>query len=78
MSEETVYKIETSDKTDFLYAIHGLDFLSVIRDLDQELRNRIKYVHDHEAEDAVEIYEEVRKLLRVLMEDHNVTLNMLV
>lgn len=76
MSEETVYKIETSDKTDFLYAIHGLDFLSVIRDLDQELRNRIKY--DHETEDAVEIYEEVRKLLRVLMEDHNVTLNMLV
>ncbi len=70
------YVFKTNDETEFLYAFHGLDFLLCLWDLDQELRNKIKYSQDYN-EDVKEGMKMAREMLWEIMEARNLNLDML-
>lgn len=57
------------DDDDFKLAMHGTDFYLVLWDLDQFLRNEIKYQNKNE-------YQPIRDKLHELMQERNVTLDM--
>lgn len=59
------------ERNGMLYAIHGIDFLLALEDLDNKLRAMEKY----ENQETVEI-DKVREMIREYMEDHSVSFNM--
>ena len=70
------YIFTTDDKDEYLYAIHGIDFLLCLWDMDQWLRSKIKYSVDL-PEGAYKALEEAREELRDIMSSHGVSLDML-
>ena len=74
----TIYTIQTNDKTEHLYSIHGIDFLLSLWDLDQWLRGEIKYNAEGKPSEEIDAYDKVRDQLREIMNNHNVNLEMLV
>jgi hypothetical protein len=77
ISEDDLYLHATSDKDSHLYSIHGLDFLCSLYDLDQWLREQIKYNAEGKPEAELEGYEKTREQLREIMDSHNVNLEMM-
>ena len=63
------------ERDDLNFAIHGLDWALVALDIDNELRNRLKYGHQFKSAD--EALETVRDRLFEIMDDHNVNLDMI-
>ena len=72
--EQYVYK--TSDKTDYLYALHGVDFLLILWGLDQWLRNQVKYNPDYSS-DTKDGFVLAREQIYDLMQEKNLSLDML-
>ena len=57
-------------REEFEAAVHALDYRSVLWDLDQWLRNKIKHGSEHD-EATLEV---VRKYLHECLDDHNLNL----
>ena len=49
---------------------------SVLWELDQDLRARVKYAPDDSNEDKLEAYQEIREKLRELMRDEDISFDM--
>jgi hypothetical protein len=71
------YTYSTNDSTDFGYAFNGLNFLLSLWDLDQWLREQVKYNAEGHTEEAIVAFDKVRDKLREVMEEHDVNLDML-
>ena len=74
---DDTYTYQTVDKTEYLYAFHGVDFLCALWDLDQWLRGHVKYNGEGLSEDAIDALDKARDELRQIMENHGVSLEML-
>ncbi len=72
------YTISTNDKTDHLYAVHGIDYLLSLHDLDQWCRGHIKYNADGLSEHHIEALEMVRDAMRELLGENGVSLEDLI
>jgi len=53
-------------------AVHAMDWALTVQDLDNDLRNLLKYGHKTKSADAA--FEYVRDQLRMIMENHGVIL----
>ncbi len=71
------YTISTSDKDDFLCMAHGDDFLLTLWDMDQWLRGKIKYNYDEFTSEQVEALQKAREQLWELLDERNLSLDML-
>jgi len=60
---------------DFYMAYHGDDFYSILWNLDQYLRNQIKYHSDDLGEEKEVALQSVRDKIYELMENHGVDFN---
>lgn len=69
------YVLETDDKNEHLYALHGLDWALVCWDLDQYLRNNLN--HGDFNDDKMWAFEETRCVLRQYIDDRNISLEMI-
>lgn len=61
------------DKEDFDLATRALSWYSIVWDMDQYLRSRLKY-EDSLSEDSYKALEEAREKLREIINDKGVTL----
>lgn len=61
------------EQEEFEYAINGSKWASLVWNLDQELRSKIKYSEDITDEEE-NIYREVKSMLYELMSEKNLTL----
>jgi len=75
-SQKGEYIFKTSDRQEFLYAFHGVDFLLVLWNLDQALRSKIKYSDDFN-EDVKTGLQLAREQLHDILGDYNLSLDML-
>ncbi len=71
------YRIETNDKHEHLMALHGIDLMLALWDLDQWLRSQIKYNPDQLGGHELNALETAREQLRECMAKYNVSLEML-
>ena len=71
----TIYSMKTTDKQEFAKALKADSYLAALWDLDQWLRNQIKYGYENYSEDEIEGFVKVRKELHEILEDNNVDLH---
>lgn len=64
------------DRDDFALATNASKMWSVLWELDQDLRARVKYAPDDSNEDKLEAYQEIREKLRELMRDEDISFDM--
>jgi len=57
------------ENEEFYYANNGMNYFCVLWDLDQKLREKVKYNCDSYTEDQLKAYEEVRELISELLND---------
>jgi len=69
------YKLETDEKNEHLYAIHGMDWALVCWDLDQYLRSNTKYGDFND--DKMWAFEETRRIPRQFICDRGLNLEMI-
>lgn len=65
----------TEERDEFMDSIKAGDMKSMLSDLDEWLRQTIKYNSENESEEAVDTYQKVRDKLHELKLDWEVTLN---
>lgn len=61
------------DDHEFQMATQGSKFHSILWDMDQYLRAKIKYAPDDMSDDTLKAFEESRNQLHVFMADYNVS-----
>ena len=71
------YIFETDDKNEFLYAVHGLDFLLVMHEFDQWLRAEAKYGYNNYSEEELELLRKVRGEFLDMLDARGLSLDML-
>ncbi len=76
ITEGAIYTIQTNDKKEHLIALHGIDFLCSLWDLDQWLRDQVKYNPEKRSGKELDALDKVRDQLREIMEYYNVNLEM--
>ena len=64
------------DRDDFALATNASKMWSVLWELDQDLRAKVKYAPDDSNEDKLEVYQEIREKLRELMRDEDISFDM--
>jgi hypothetical protein len=64
------------DDQEFTLATNGLNFWSVLWELDQDLRAKTKYAPDGLPPDKYDAYQEVRDKLFELMSESHISFNM--
>lgn len=64
------------DNQDFQMAVNSMKFWSVLYELDQELRSKTKYAPDDLPQDKYDAYQEVRDRMYELMNEYNISLDM--
>ena len=69
-----IYRIETDDKTEHLHAVHGLDWALVVSNMDNKLRELIKYPQYEDTDERLHLLQEIRDVLHCYMEIHGVDL----
>ena len=65
------------EKREHLYAVHGVDFLCALHDLDKALRLQVKHNHPNRSADYIQACEDIRGWLREYMDINGVNLEML-
>ena len=63
------------DQQEYDLANNGLSFWNVLWELNQELRTKTKYASDDLPQDKYDAYQEIRDLIRELMTENNVSLD---
>jgi hypothetical protein len=75
---ESKFIYKTDSKTEFLYAVHGVDFLLALWRIDNELWKTIKWGDPAKySEEKKKAYQEVRELITQKMDELNLSLDML-
>jgi hypothetical protein len=70
-----IYTLQTTDENTHLLWLHGSDFYLALWDLDQWLREQIKYAEGL-SQDTYDAYETVRDKIREIMSEHHVDFEM--
>lgn len=64
------------DRDDFALATNASKMWSVLWELDQDLRGRVKHAPDTANDYTIEAYREIREKLRELMSDEDISFDM--
>lgn len=70
------YTISTSDRKEHLLALHGEDYYCALWDMDQWLRKQIKYNPKRLNGDKLDALEMAREELRDILDDREVSFEM--
>ena len=75
MVPKAILKFDLPEESnEFNTCLNGAKYISILQDLDQELRNKTKYAPDNIPIDTFNAYEEIRKTLRDLVDKESVDL----
>ena len=69
------FKID-KELNDFKLAINAKEIMSVLWEVDQELRNRTKYPSDSTSQETIDALISIRDFLRESMSDNNINFDM--
>jgi len=69
-----LYKLETEDMNEHLFAIHGLSWALVVWDMDQKLRELSKYPSSTRTDNELKLIQEIRDVLHCYIDDRGVSL----
>ena len=75
MSKVTIEYTLPEEQNEYHINSHALDFACSLWNIDQKLRNWIKYGHNFKSAD--EALEETREILREVMDEYGVNLDMI-
>ena len=64
------------EANDFKLAANAKEIMSVLWEVDQELRSRIKYASDTTSQETIDALISIRDFLRENMSDNNINFNM--
>jgi len=64
------------EANDFKLAVNAKEIMSVLWEVDQELRSRIKYASDTTSQETIDALISIRDFLRENMSDNNINFNM--
>ena len=64
------------EANDFKLAVNAKEIMSVLWEVDQELRSRTKYASDTTSQETVDALISIRDFLRESMSDNNIDFNM--
>jgi len=64
------------EANDFKLAVNAKEIMSVLWEVDQELRSRTKYASDTTSQETVDALISIRDFLRENMSDNNIDFNM--
>jgi len=64
------------EQEEFMLAIRGKDIMSVLWEVDQELRNKTKYASDSTSQETVDALISIRDFLRESMSDKSISFEM--
>jgi len=64
------------ESNDFKLALNAREIMSVLWELDQELRSRTKYASDTTSEEVIEALISIRDFLRESMSENNIDFDM--
>jgi len=64
------------ESNDFKLALNAKEIMSVLWELDQELRSRTKYASDTTSEEVIEALISIRDFLRESMSENNIDFDM--
>ncbi len=73
---EDKYIFIATSRNEYLQAVHASDILCAIWDVDNTLRNEIKWANDL-SNDTVDAYDKIRQLIYDTMDKYGVSLDML-
>ena len=64
------------EQVEFMLAVRGKDIMSVLWEVDQELRNKTKYASDSTSQETVDALISIRDFLRESMSDKSISFEM--
>ena len=64
------------EANDFKLAANAKEIMSVLWEVDQELRNKIKYTSDNTSQETIDALISIREFLRESMSDNNINFDM--
>jgi len=71
------YIFIATSRNEYLQAVHASDVLLAIWNVDNELRNRVKWGYSQYSNDAINAYDEIRTLIYDTMNHYGVSLDIL-
>jgi len=74
---KAIIKFDLNEEAnDFKLAVNAKEIMSVLWEVDQELRSRTKYASDTTSQETVDALISIRDFLRENMSDNNINFNM--
>jgi hypothetical protein len=74
---KVIIKFDLNEEAnDFKLAVNAKEIMSVLWEVDQELRSRTKYASDTTSQETVDALISIRDFLRESMSDNNIDFNM--
>jgi hypothetical protein len=74
---KVIIKFDLNEESnDFKLAVNAKEIMSVLWEVDQELRSRTKYASDTTSQETVDALISIRDFLRESMSDNNINFNM--
>ena len=64
------------EANDFKLAVNAKEIMSVLWEVDQELRNKTKYASDNTSQETIDALISIRDFLRESMSDNNINFDM--
>jgi hypothetical protein len=64
------------EANDFKLSVNAKEIMSVLWEVDQELRNKIKYPSDNTSQETIDALISIRDFLRESMSDNNINFDM--
>ena len=64
------------ESNDFKLAVNAKEIMSVLWEVDQELRNKTKYASDNTSQETIDALISIRDFLRESMSDNNINFDM--
>ena len=74
---KAIIKFDLNEEAnDFKLAVNAKEIMSVLWEVDQELRSRTKYASDNTSQETIDALISIRDFLRESMSDNNINFNM--
>jgi hypothetical protein len=74
---KAIIKFDLNEEAnDFKLAVNAKEIMSVLWEVDQELRNKTKYASDTTSQETIDALISIRDFLRESMSDNNIDFNM--
>jgi 2-methylcitrate dehydratase PrpD len=74
---KAIIKFDLNEESnDFKLAVNAKEIMSVLWEVDQELRNKIKYPSETTSQETIDALISIREFLRESMSDNNINFDM--